>query len=280
MNELQIKEYQLPKLEIVDYEKYLDLAKKDTEKYKNYIVTKASLSDDEKKRAELRKVAKTINDRRIEIAKELKAPIDELKSKCDVIINLYSETADSIDKQIKVFEQKEKDERKAIITDIFNANVNELKDVLSLEKILDYKWLNKGNWKDDNTFKLEKDLIAKIEEIRKDLITISDLNSKYEVELKSDYLNHFELGEVIRKNNELIQKEKLLKNQKEESEKVVENQKNEKITEMLTKEVKEEDIDPIKEYTLKIIAPLSKMKALKKFMELNNMKFEKIKQEL
>lgn len=276
MNELQIKEYQLPKLEIVDYEKYLELAKKDTEKYKNYIVTKDSLSDDEKKRTELRKVAKTINDRRIEIAKELKAPIDELKSKCDVIINLYSETADSIDKQIKVFEQKEKDERKEIIAEIFNANVNELKDILSFDKIFEDKWLNKGNWKENNTFKLENELINKIETIRNDLITINELNSKYEVELKNDYLNNFNLVDVIRKNNELIQKEELLKSQKEETEKTIEEQKEKKITEMLTRKVEEENIDPIKTYTLKITGPLSKQKALKEFLELNKMQYQKI----
>lgn len=276
MNELQIKEYQLPKLEIVDYEKYLELAKKDTKKYRNYIVTKDSLSDDEKKRAELRKVAKTINDRRIEIAKELKAPIDELKSKCDVIINLYTKTADSIDKQIKAFEQKEKDERKQIIAEIFNNNVNELKEILSFDKIFDDKWLNKGNWKEDNTFKLENELIIKIETIRKDLITISELNSKYEVELKNDYLNNFNLGDTIRKNNDLIQKEELLRSQKEKSEKVIEEQKEQEITKMLSKEIKEESIDPIKTYKLKITGALSKQKKLKEFMDLNHMQYERI----
>ena len=276
MNEITINKFELPNLEIKDYEKILEIAREDTEKYKNYIVTPETLVDDIKKRAELRNYAKTINSRRLEIEKEISKPIKEFKSKCDVLVDLYNSSAELIDKQIKVFEEKEKDERKAIITEIFNNNVKELKEVLTLDKIFDDKWLNKGNWREDNTFRLENDLIAKIEVIRQDLITISELNSPYEVELKNDYLNHLQLGEVIRKNNDLIQKEKLLKKQKEESEKVIEEKKEEQVQEMLTKEVKQEDIDPIKTYTLKITGPLSKQKALKQFLDLNNMKYEKI----
>ena len=52
--------------------------------------------------------------------------------------------------------------------------------------------------------------------------------------------------------------------------------KQEKIEQMLIEEVKTESIDPIKEYTLKITAPLSKQQALRKFLELNEMKFERI----
>ena len=74
----------------------------------------------------------------------------------------------------------------------------------------------------------------------------------------------------------MIKKEELLKKQKEESEKVIEEKKEEQVQEMLTKEVKQEDIDPIKTYTLKITGPLSKQKALKQFLDLNNMKYEKI----
>ena len=157
MNEITINKFELPNLEIKDYEQILELAKEDTEKYKNYIVTPETLADDTKKRAELRNYAKAINSRRLEIEKEISKPIKEFNSKCDVLVDLYNSSAELIDNQIKVFEQKEKDERKAIITEIFNNNVKELKEVLKLDKIFDDKWLNKGNWKEDNTFRLEND---------------------------------------------------------------------------------------------------------------------------
>ena len=45
---------------------------------------------------------------------------------------------------------------------------------------------------------------------------------------------------------------------------------------MLEKPVVEENIDPIKTYTLKLTGKLSAMKQLSKFLELNNIKYEKV----
>lgn len=227
-------------------------------------------------KAMLNKTSKLLNDERIKIEKEFMKPFEEFKSEVTETCNLIKQASAEIDVIVKEVDNKAKEERKDKITEIFNANVNELKDVLSLEKIFDDKWLNKGNWKDDGTFKLEEELINKINVIRNDLITIGELNSKYEVELKNDYLNHLQLGEVIRKNNELIQKEELLKKQQEESKKELENQKEEKVEEMLEKPVVEGEIDPIKTYTLKLTGKLSAMKQLSKFLELNNIKYEKM----
>ena len=275
MNEIEVKKYELPKLEIKNYDEILEQAKKDTEKYQKYIVTKATLDEDTKKRAELNKTAKAINDRRLAIEKEISQPIKEFKSKCDAIKNLYEESSSLLDKQIKVFEEQEKQSRKEKIEVIFNENVRELANVLSLDSIFNEKWLNKGSWK-DGKFALEKELLEKIDVIRKDLITIEGLNSEYEIELKNDYLTHFELGEVIRKNNKLQEQKQLLNKQKEETKVIIEEQKQEKIEVMIDNPVEVEEIDPIKTYTLKITGTLSQQKALKKFLETNKMKFERV----
>lgn len=276
MNELKIKDYELPKIEIKDYEELLEAVKNDCEKYKNYVVSETTLDSDTKKRAELNKMAKAIDDKRKEISNEISKPITEFKNKCDVLVKFYKDSSELLDIQIKKFETEEKNRKKNKIEDIFNSNVNELKEVLPLEKIFDDKWLNKGNWKEDGTFKLEKDLIDRINVIRNDLLTIGELNSKYEVELKNDYLNHFQLGEVIRKNNDLIQKEELLKKQQEETKKEIEHQREEKVEKMLETPVQQEIIDPIKTYTLRLTGKLSAMQQLKKFIEINNIKCEKV----
>ena len=93
MNEIEVKKYELPKLEIKNYDEILEQAKKDTEKYQKYVVTKATLDEDTKKRAELNKTAKAINDRRLAREKEISQPIKELKSKCDAIKNLDEESS-------------------------------------------------------------------------------------------------------------------------------------------------------------------------------------------
>ena len=227
-------------------------------------------------KAMLNKTSKILNDERIKIEREFMKPFEEFKNEVKETCDLIKQASGEIDVIVKEVENREKEIRKNKIEDIFNSNVNELKEVLSLEKIFDDKWLNKGNWKEDGTFKLEKDLIDRINVIRNDLLTIGELNSKYEVELKNDYLNHFQLGEVIRKNNDLIQKEELLKKQQEETKKEIEYQREEKVEKMLETPVQQEVIDPIKTYTLRLTGKLSAMQQLKKFIEINNIKCEKV----
>lgn len=227
-------------------------------------------------KAMLNKTSKILNDERIKIEREFMKPFEEFKNEVKETCDLIKQASGEIDVIVKEVETREKETRKNKIEDIFNSNVNELKEVLSLEKIFDDKWLNKGNWKEDGTFKLEKDLIDRINVIRNDLLTIGELNSKYEVELKNDYLNHFQLGEVIRKNNDLIQKEEILKKQQEETKKEIEHQREEKVEKMLEIPVQQEVIDPIKTYTLRLTGKLSAMQQLKKFIEINNIKCEKV----
>lgn len=227
-------------------------------------------------KAMLNKTSKILNDERIKIEREFMKPFEEFKNEVKETCDLIKQASGEIDVIVKEVENREKEIRKNKIEDIFNSNVNELKEVLSLEKIFDDKWLNKGNWKEDGTFKLEKDLIDRINIIRNDLLTIGELNSKYEIELKNDYLNHFQLGEVIRKNNELTQKEELLKKQQEETKKEIEHQREEKVEKMLETPVEQEVIDPIKTYTLRLTGKLSAMQQLKKFIEINNIKCEKV----
>lgn len=275
MKEIEIKKYELPSLEIVDYEKILKAVEKDTQKYQNYVVTGETLEADSKKRAELRKIAKSINDKRLEIEKEISKPIKEFKAKCDVLKEKYESSANLIDEQVKKFETRDKELKRRKIKILFDDNAKELKDVLAFEKIFDEKWLNKGSWKDD-IFKLENELVDKLTKISNELKSIEELKSDYEVELKSDYLEHFDLTKIISKNNELNEKKKLLKVASEEKTKIVEEERQTTIDEMLTSEVIEEEIDPIKTYTLKITATLSKQKALKKFLDLNNIEYERV----
>lgn len=227
-------------------------------------------------KAMLNKTSKLLNEERIRIEKEFMKPFEEFKSEVSETCNLIKQASAEIDVIVKDVENKAKEQRKNKISQIFDENVNELKDVLTLEKIFDEKWLNKGSFKEDGSFKLEEELINKINTIRNDLITIGELNSKYEIELKNDYLNHFQLGEVIRKNNELIQREEILKKQQEESKKELKQQHEEKVEKMLEKPVEQEKVDPMKTYTLRLTGKLSAMQQLKKFLELNNIRCEKV----
>lgn len=268
MNEIEVKKYELPKLEIKDYISLKLMAEKDTEKYKNYIVTSETLNDDIKKRAELRKIAKNINDRRISIEKEISLPIKKFKEDCDYLKKLYEESADFIDAQIKIFDANEKEHKKLDCEKIYYEEIKEFECYIPFNKIFNDKWLNKST-----DILLVRDEIKKIvENSRQALETIQSLNSEYELEIVNKYFETLDLSQAILKNHQLLEQ----KNKMKEVAKRQEEIKKQKVEEMISIPVKEDKIDPIKVYTLKITAPLSKQIQLKKFLELNNMDFEKV----
>lgn len=240
---------------------------------KNYSSKNIDKAKEDK--ALLNKTSKVLNDKRIELEKEFMKPFESFKEIIKETTDLIKTASSQIDVIVKDVENKEKEEKKNEIIEIFNEKIKELSTLIPFENIFDEKWLNKTAKMKD----IENSLEIKLEQIRTDLITISELHSKYEIELKNDYLKHFDLGLIIRKNSELMQKEEALKVQTEETKKVIEDEKNEKMQEMAEQVIASKETDEVKTYTLEISGTTNQLWALQKFLETNNMHFKKISEE-
>lgn len=241
--------------------------------YSKLIFTDEQKAIAEDERANINKMVKKIADYRKNIVAEFKKPIDLFEQTAKETEKILKETSEYVDVQVKAFESKEKEERREKAKLIYEENIEEFKDVLPFEKIFNDKWLNKGSWKEDGTSKVVVTDINDIKEkVRNGFKAIEELKSEFELELKNTFLQDYDISKVIFKNTQLLEQKQALSKVEEKKEEIVQ----EKVETMLKEEVKEETIDPIKEYTLKITAPLSKQIALKKFLDLNNMKYEKI----
>lgn len=271
-NEIEAKITTVGKVEdnILEAKKYaLELK----EYYSTLVFNDEQISEAKDERASINKAVKKISDYRKNIVAEFKKPIELFEATAKETEKILKETSDFVDLQVKNFENKEKETRKENAKKIYENNIEELKEILPFEKIFNDKWLNKGNWKEDGTSPIiEKEIIEVREKVRKELKAIEELHSEFELEIKNSYLQDFDLSKAILKNNQLQEQKKAFEKVAETKEEIVQ----EKVETMLKEEVKEENIDPIKEYTLKITAPISKLMALRKFLELNKIKFEKI----
>lgn len=271
-NEIEAKITTVGKVEdnILEAKKYaLELK----EYYSTLVFNDEQISEAKDERASLNKAVKKISDYRKNIVAEFKKPIELFEATAKETEKILKETSDFVDLQVKNFENKEKETRKENAKKIYENNIEELKEILPFEKIFNDKWLNKGNWKEEGTSPIiEKEIIEVREKVRKELKAIEELHSEFELEIKNSYLQDFDLSKAILKNNQLQEQKKAFEKVAETKEEIVQ----EKVETMLKEEVKEENIDPIKEYTLKIAAPISKLMALRKFLELNKIKFEKI----
>ena len=250
----------------------LDKVKEILPNYKAENYTEDTIDLAVKDRALLNNTSKLLNKQRIELEKKFMQPFENFKSIVRETTDLINEASSKIDEIVKDVENKAKAKKRVELETIFTKYIGELDQVLTFEKIFNEKWLNK-------TYKIElieKEIEEKISTIRNDLLAIGNLKSKYEVELKNDYLLNFNLSEVINKNNELMKKEELLKSQQEDSTKVVEEKKIENMEKMANTKVEEKVTDKILTYVLKITGKTSQMKALRQFLETNEMTFEKV----
>lgn len=253
----------------------LTIKEKVKELLPNYDVKNYSIDNIEKAKEDkalLNKTSKVLNDKRIELEKQFMQPFENFKGIIKETTDLIKEASSKIDEIVKSVEDTEKEKKKKEIQEIFDKEVLELKPLVKLEMLFDNRWLNK-------TFKIneiEDSIKSKLNKIRDDLISISELHSKYEIELKNEYLNSFDLGMIIRKNNELLQKEELLKKQDQESQIVKEKQRETIMQDMSNTVVENKITDKELTYILKITGTTSQMKALRNFLEVNKMNFEKL----
>lgn len=238
------------------------------EYYGTLVFNDDQLKEAKDERASINKLVKSIADYRKNIVAEFKKPIEQFETTAKETEKILKETSDFVDVQVKNFENKEKEKKREEIEKIYNTQIEELKDVISINQLFNDKWLNKGT----TLQSIEDEIKSKLAGIRSGLKAIEELHSEFELEIKNTYLQDFDLSKAIIKNNQLKEQKERLSKVEEKKEEIAQ----EKVETMLKEEVKDDISDPMLTYTLKITAPLSKQQALRKFLELNKMTFEKV----
>lgn len=186
--------------------------------YENVVYTEDNMKQAKADRAELNKLTKAIEERRKMVKKIINEPYDIFEAELKEILALIQEPVGIIDKQVKAFEEQQKDEKKKSIREAYDENIGDLLSVLPFEKVFDERYLNK-------TYKLNTavtEIKDKIEGVKRDLDTIDSLDSKYKLNVKDYYLKALDLSKAMAENKRLLELEEKLeaeKKRKEEAEK-------------------------------------------------------------
>lgn len=140
----------IPQVEFQDVEIKFDtkpLQEKVTElqkKYDGYVVTEENLSDDKTLRADLNKTVKALKETKQTVVKEYNKPLAVFTESVDKAISDIDTISKTIDDQIKEFEKKQKEERRANVQAVVDANIidAELNEKYTSQFMFDEKWLN------------------------------------------------------------------------------------------------------------------------------------------
>ena len=153
-----------------NHEELKEQITKEAANYENLIYTPEQvLKEGKADRAKLNKFIKALSDERIRVKKDYMKPLEVFEGKVKELEGIAKNAANNIDYQIKVAEEQRKEEKRGKIIELFGNTA--FPDWVKLNMIFDARWLNSSV----TLAAITKELIARNEQIQKDLSTLSNL---------------------------------------------------------------------------------------------------------
>lgn len=249
--ELKVVDFKVLDQISFNYDELKQEISKQLSKYEGLIFEEKDIKEAKETRANLNKLKKQVNDKKIDVKKEFMKPYTEFENKIKDILEMIDKPCNQIDIQIKQFEQKTKDEKKNKIIDIFNDNIGELKQILNIQRIWNDRWLNASYDIKD----IELEILGVIDRAKTDLQIIENMKSEFEIQLKDKYISSLDLSTIMQektrletiKNNEEQRQNK----PKEEKNTFDEILKNTKIRVSIIAELNSNQIEELRKWFIK-----------------------------
>lgn len=193
--ELKVTELQIPGKISFNYE---DLKRELTEKvnvYASMVYTDDQIQAAKADRANLNRLKKALNDERIRQEKDFMQPFNQFKAQVKELCSIIDTATASVDKQVKEFEEQQKQDKLLKIKEYFDGAFiygEAVNKKIPFEKILDSKWLNASV----SMKSIQEAIDAKMEQMAKDLAVIDSLPS-YAFEARECYMDTLDLARAV-----------------------------------------------------------------------------------
>lgn len=238
-----------------NYEECKAYLQEQLKQYDGIVVVEEELSKYKDIKAKLNKVAKAMNDRKIELKKEFMQPYTEFENQVKDLIGMIDEVNDKIDVQLKDFEEKRKAEKKAEI----EAEYDKKNAPVPLERIWSDKWLNK-TFSTKNVLEEIDILLKKIENEFKVLEIICNGNEEKLSIIKAKFVKGLNVNEAVAEYEQEMSYVTKKEEVKVENGNIVEDPKNEQTFKL----------------SFEIEATREQIQALSTFLKTNNYKYRRL----
>lgn len=247
-------------------------AKAQTEADKNLILTSDDDFDKAKKRcADIKKVVKSINDKRISVKKAYSQPIDIFEKKLKEVTAILENAHANLWGQVTKQEQEKEDRLETQYRNYYYQKANELgvEKYRGWGQIFNEKWLNKSVKAD--TVLSEIDNIC--ETIKNELTAIKALSSEFELVLLERYAEGHTMTDIINYDCKLKSQKQAVETQKQEVKGISQPQPI-KTEEPLKEQVKTEN-EEVFETVFKVWTTKEQLVALGAYLRENGIKYGK-----
>lgn len=207
-----------------NFEEIKEKLNSELEIYKNMIFTEDSKTEAKKTIASLRKLKKSVNDKKLEVKKSFMIPYTNFETQVKELDNLIDEPINFINNQVEEFERRRVEEKKSLISEIYTeimAEHGEASGYLPLQRIYDSKWENATTTKKAIT----EAIAERVDHVEKDLCIIRSMESEFKDNGIEKYKATLELSDAIEVMNQYQkQKEEILRRQEEEAKRKAEEE--------------------------------------------------------
>ena len=184
---------------ISNYSAVVSMARERVHNYEGLIIPETAIAEAKTEIADLRRTAKRASDLRIAIKKEHDAKIEKTISQLKEITDIYNRAADSIDSQVKEYEQKAADAKKAEIEAYFNENIGKMKPFLPISTVWNQRWLNKTY----DIALIKNEIISAINNAVSGMRAIMEMHSPHEATLLRIFFTTLSLEKVMAEKQKL-----------------------------------------------------------------------------
>lgn len=207
-----------------NFEEIKEKLNSELEIYKNMIFTEDFKTEAKKTIASLRKLKKSVNDKKLEVKKSFMIPYTNFEAQVKELDNLIDEPINFINNQVEEFERRRVEEKKSLISEIYTeimAEHEEASGYLPLQRIYDSKWENATTTKKAIT----EAIAERVDHVEKDLGIIRSMGLEFEDKGIEKYKATLELSDAIEVMNQYQkQKEEILRRQEEEAKRKAEEE--------------------------------------------------------
>jgi hypothetical protein len=147
-----------------------------TQKDRGVVVTPETIDAAKSRCALLNKQIEMIEAERKEVKKNWNKPYTEFEKRCKELVEIITTAKDAQWEQVKAFEERAKEEKRAELVIIHDKYVPAIvKALFTFDEILDPKWLNKGT----PLKTAETQLLEKLDQLSNDLSTLQSMGGEF-----------------------------------------------------------------------------------------------------
>lgn len=214
--------------------------------------------------ADINKIIKNINDRKIDIKKKYIKPYEVFESAIKDTIEVLETARENLWGQVKSAEEQRKTERMEKMREYWEETLDStITSYRTFESIYNPKWVNKTtDYKQAFT-----DMDKLYQAIEMDVAYIQTFDGKHVVSLLEYYKDNHTLKDTIEYSKRLQDREKALKAENNESQRLIQNAEENRPQDELPPQNEQFEI------IFKVIGTKEQIKALKDFMNDNGIKY-------